>query len=107
RLSVMTQLLCGAEMLFEVPPEAFDPQPRVQSAIVRLTPLAEARVPQEERKRFDQLVSTAFSQRRKTLRNTLKPLLSAEAIAATGVDPTRRAETLSIEEFIDLAAQLP
>lgn len=105
RLGVMTQLSCHTEMLFEVPPEAFDPQPKVQSAIVRLTPLAAPRVPMSERKQFERVVTTAFSQRRKTLRNTLKPLLSADAIAAAGIDPGRRAETLSIDEFSCLTAQ--
>ena len=107
RLGVMTQLSCCTEMLFEVPPEAFDPQPKVQSAIVRLTPLAEQRVPDGQRKDFERVVTAAFSQRRKTLRNTLGPLLAAEAIAAAGIDPGRRAETLSIDEFAALTAQLP
>ncbi|MEM1190951.1 MAG: 16S rRNA (adenine(1518)-N(6)/adenine(1519)-N(6))-dimethyltransferase RsmA [Pseudomonadota bacterium] len=107
RLGVMTQLSCRTEMLFEVPPEAFDPQPKVQSAIVRLTPLAVPRVPLSERQQFERVVTTAFSQRRKTLRNALKPLLSSDVITAAGIDPGRRAETLSIDEFISLTAELP
>jgi len=106
RLSVMVQYRCAVEKLLHVPPGAFTPAPRVDSAVVRLTPHAAAPV-EAAPQALEKLVAQAFSQRRKTLRNTLKPLLTAEAISTTGIDPQRRAETLSLAEFAALARSLP
>ena len=105
RLSVMVQYRCKVEKLFLVPPGAFTPAPKVDSAIVRLEPHAVPPV-DVDAAALEKLVAQAFSQRRKTLRNTLKGLLDAETIEAAGIDPQRRAETLSLEEFAALARRL-
>lgn len=101
RLSVMTQYRCDVEALLDVPPEAFFPAPKVQSAVVRLTP----HPPRVDTgpNTLARVVSAAFAQRRKTLRNTLSSLLSATQIEAAGINPTRRAETLTLAEFAALA----
>lgn len=103
RLTVAMQYHCRVEALMEVPPESFSPVPKVNSAVVRLTPYSEPPVTVHNVRLFEKLVTQAFSQRRKTLRNTLKAMLSAEKMASLGVDPKRRAETLSLEEFACLA----
>ena len=107
RLSVMLQRYCYLEPLLEVPPESFDPAPKVDSAVVRMIPKPLAdRLPVDEA-RLQQVVNAAFSQRRKMVRNTLKPLLDSAQIEAAGVDPTERAEHLSEADFVALANQLP
>jgi 16S rRNA (adenine1518-N6/adenine1519-N6)-dimethyltransferase len=103
RLSVMLQARFRVEKLFIVPPGAFNPAPKVDSAIVRLTPLATEQIAWDNQTRFASVVTQAFSQRRKTLRNTLKGLIDAVAMQAIGIDPGRRAETLSVAEFAALA----
>ena len=103
RLSVMTQYYCKVEALFEVPPTAFFPAPKVDSAIVRLVPYKNLPVTVNNTDKFDQVVKAAFGMRRKTLRNALKPLFSAEQISAAGIDPAARAEQLSLESFATLA----
>ncbi|WP_355659776.1 16S rRNA (adenine(1518)-N(6)/adenine(1519)-N(6))-dimethyltransferase RsmA [Halomonas salifodinae] len=103
RLSVMAQYHCRVDSLFVVPPEAFVPRPKVDSAIVRLMP--HERLPHRARDEallFD-LVREAFGQRRKTLRNNLKGRISAEALGELGIDPGRRPQTLSVEEFVRIA----
>ena len=104
RLGVMAQFQCEVEQLFEVPPEAFFPPPKVQSAIVRLTPRQTPRWAQVNREKLTQVVSRAFAQRRKTLRNNFKNWLTAGQLEAAGVDPTARAETLNIDHFVALAS---
>jgi 16S rRNA (adenine1518-N6/adenine1519-N6)-dimethyltransferase len=103
RLGIMAQYACRVESLFEVPPEAFTPRPRVHSAVVRLIPYRESPWPTCDRRRLARVVQAAFAQRRKTLRNTLKGLIDAEGLAALGIDPGARAETLGLEQFIALA----
>ncbi len=103
RLSVMVQYHCCVERLFTVPPGAFNPPPKVHSAIVRLTPYREKPVTVRSEVGLRRLVAQAFGQRRKTLRNNLKPLLDSAAIEAQGIDPGRRPETLSLREFAALA----
>ena len=103
RLSIMVQYRCRVEKLFTVPPEAFNPPPKVFSAIVRLTPYETLPISAKDEKLLAQLVNQAFQQRRKTLRNNLKKLLSAELIESQGIDPGRRPETLSLEEYVRLA----
>jgi 16S rRNA (adenine1518-N6/adenine1519-N6)-dimethyltransferase len=103
RLSVMMQFHCQVESLFVVPPEAFTPPPKVDSAVVRLIPYATPPVAVTDIKLLDLLVTQAFSQRRKTLRNTLRDYLSSEQMQTLGIDPGRRAETLSLDEFAALA----
>jgi len=99
RLSVMVQCLCAVELLFTVGPGAFKPAPKVESAVVRLNPHRQPPVRIADKKRFAAVVNQAFSQRRKTLRNALKGLLSAEQIAALAIDPRRRPETLSLADY--------
>lgn len=103
RLSVMVQYYCRVERLFMVPPGAFHPVPKVDSAVVRLVPYREPPVQVSDEERFARLVAQAFSQRRKTLRNTLRGWVSAETMAALDIDPGRRAETLTLDEFAALA----
>ncbi len=103
RLSVMLQARFRVMKLFNVPPGAFNPPPKVDSAVVRLAPLAAEAVPYRDAQRFAEIVARAFGQRRKTLRNTLKGLVEAEVMAGLGIDPQRRGETLSVEEFARLA----
>jgi len=102
RLSVMLQARCTVIPLFAIGPGAFRPPPKVDSAIVRLVPLAQ---PPDiaDQAVFARLVAAAFAQRRKTLRNGLKGLLSAEAIAGLGIDPGARAEQLALDDFVRLA----
>ena len=103
RLSVMLQYRFEMKRMFDVPPGAFTPPPKVDSAIVRLVPLPTTRLRAVNEERFANFVSAGFGQRRKTLGNTLKPFLSADVIASLGIDPKRRAETLSVAEFVALA----
>jgi len=109
RLSIMLQYYCQPQHLFNVPREAFQPAPKVDSAILRLTPHAQPPITLNDEKLFAQLVAQAFSQRRKTLRNCIKTYLSAEQIESVGINPTARPETLSLEEFAKLSniAELP
>jgi 16S rRNA (adenine1518-N6/adenine1519-N6)-dimethyltransferase len=103
RLSVMVQYRCAVEKLFDVAPGAFTPPPQVDSAVVRLVPHAAPPVAVNDPDRFARLVQAAFASRRKVLRNTLKNFLNAEEMQALGIDPTRRAETLSLAEFAALS----
>ncbi len=106
RLSIMTQYFCRVEPLFEVPPGAFSPQPKVQSAIVRLVPYSELPHPAKSVERLQTVVRTAFNQRRKTLRNALQTLVSAEQIEALGINAGARPETLPLSAFVMLADSL-
>jgi len=103
RLSVMCQVYCQVTHLFNVPPEAFIPAPRVQSSFVRLVPHGTSPVTIRDMPAFERLVSQAFSMRRKTLRNCLKGLLDSSQIEAAGIDPGLRPETLGVAEFAALA----
>jgi 16S rRNA (adenine1518-N6/adenine1519-N6)-dimethyltransferase len=104
RLTVMLAPWLEARHLFDVGPGAFTPAPRVWSAVARLTVRREPAFPVPSA--FARIVSAAFSQRRKTLRNALRPLLDVQAIEAAGVDPGARPETLSPGDFARVAAQL-
>lgn len=106
RLSVMLQWRLRVEKLFDVRPGAFTPPPKVDSAVVRLTPHRMPPVAVHDAAVFARVVQAAFAQRRKTLRNNLKGVLEAEALAALGIDPQRRAETLTLLEFSVLANAL-
>ena len=103
RLSVMLQAWCEVTPLFTVGPGAFRPPPKVDSTVVRLGPRPPASVPIDDRARFGAIVRAAFGQRRKTLRNALGGLLSADAIAAAGIEPGQRAEQLEVADFIALS----
>lgn len=106
RLSVMMQYYCETELLFDVPPESFDPAPQVMSAIVRLVPHRQPPVAVNDMSKLNRVVTQAFSQRRKTLRNSLKKLIPEEDIVALGIDPTLRAENISLADFARLSNQL-
>jgi 16S rRNA (adenine1518-N6/adenine1519-N6)-dimethyltransferase len=106
RLSVMLQLACRVEPLIAVPPGAFRPPPKVDSAVVRLVPLPREERPMAHQAMIARLVRAAFGQRRKTLSNSLHGLASADAMAAVGIDPGKRAEQLPPQAFVRLAAQL-
>jgi 16S rRNA (adenine1518-N6/adenine1519-N6)-dimethyltransferase len=103
RLSVMLQYRFAMDALFDVPPGAFSPPPKVDSSVVRMVPLGEARPVARDEALFGQLVASAFSQRRKTLRNAVRALAGDSAFARAGIDAARRGETLSVAEFIALA----
>ncbi|WP_370981245.1 16S rRNA (adenine(1518)-N(6)/adenine(1519)-N(6))-dimethyltransferase RsmA [Agaribacterium sp. ZY112] len=107
RLSVMAQYWCETEDLFDVPPECFDPAPKVVSAIVRLTPHKNLPYPAQSFEELERVVKLAFSQRRKTLRNALKPLLETlPENTELCVDLGCRAEQLGLEQFVALANQI-
>ncbi len=103
RLSVMVQAQCEAIKLFTVGAGAFQPAPKVASAVVCLRPHSTPPVDIADRKVFAEVVRAAFAHRRKTLRNNLKDLLPVGIMPAIGIDPGRRAETLSLAEFASLA----
>lgn len=103
RLSIMCQYHCAVTALFTVPPQAFKPVPRVESAFVRLRPLAEPPVAVSNEDTFRRVVAQAFSQRRKTLRNSLKTMMTAEMIVEAGVEPGLRAEALSLQDYAALS----
>jgi 16S rRNA (adenine1518-N6/adenine1519-N6)-dimethyltransferase len=102
RLSVMLQSRFAVEKLFRVPAGAFHPVPLVDSAVVRLRPL-ETRPILRDSATFEAVVSAAFGQRRKTLRNALQRLIGAERLHALGIDPGARGETLSVPQFAAIA----
>jgi 16S rRNA (adenine1518-N6/adenine1519-N6)-dimethyltransferase len=103
RLSVMVQYRFYVEALFEVPPEAFYPAPKVVSAVVRLIPKPAAERKARDETRLEKLVQQAFSQRRKMLRSTLKQEVPDTAWVDLQINSERRAETLSLDEFVALA----
>ncbi len=103
RLSVMLQLRFRMARLFVVPPGAFSPAPQVSSAIVRMLPRPVAELPALAEASFARVVTAAFGQRRKTLRNALADVLDEAAIRACGIDPGVRAETLPVAAFVRLA----
>jgi 16S rRNA (adenine1518-N6/adenine1519-N6)-dimethyltransferase len=103
RLSVMLQYRFAMTRLFVVPPGAFTPPPKVDSAIVHMVPLDAVRLRAQDEARFAAMVMAGFGQRRKTLGNTLKPFMTATQVSDCGIDPQRRAETLSVAEFVRLA----
>lgn len=102
RLGIMAQYHCRAEKLFEVYPESFFPRPKVVSAVVRLTPHAEPPVAADPEV-LRRVVATAFSQRRKTLRNSVRTLFDEAELLGLGIDPNARAETLTLEQYARLA----
>jgi len=106
RLSVMLQLRCTVEPLLHVPPGAFRPPPKVESAVVRLVPLPAQQLPDVDFALVEKLVRAAFGQRRKTLSNALSDRASAADIVAAGLDPRARAEQLAPEAYVALARVL-
>ncbi|MBL0168361.1 MAG: 16S rRNA (adenine(1518)-N(6)/adenine(1519)-N(6))-dimethyltransferase RsmA [Propionivibrio sp.] len=106
RLSVMLQYRFVMDWLLDVPPQSFDPVPKVDSALVRLIPRAPEDLSARDETRFAALVSAAFAQRRKMLRNNLKGILSEAGFEQLGIAPTARAEELSVEDYIRIANAL-
>ena len=106
RLSVMIQYYCDTELVFYVPPESFNPIPKVMSAIIKLIPHAKPPVEIDDITILNKVVTSAFSQRRKTIRNSLKKLLTEEQIIALDIDPTLRAEAISLAEFALLSRHI-
>lgn len=104
RLSVMLQWRYYMELMFVVPPTAFDPPPRVDSAIVRMIPLPNP-LPCDQAK-LEQVVLKAFSQRRKVIRNCLAGMFSESDLLEAGVDPQARPETIPLEQYVALANRL-
>ncbi|NNC54157.1 MAG: 16S rRNA (adenine(1518)-N(6)/adenine(1519)-N(6))-dimethyltransferase RsmA, partial [Pseudomonadales bacterium] len=103
RLSVMLQYFASVERLFSVPSSAFSPRPAVESAILRIAPYAEPPCKADNEALLSTLVTAAFAQRRKTLRNTLKAFCSAEQLELLSIDPGARAETLHVGDFVKIA----
>jgi 16S rRNA (adenine1518-N6/adenine1519-N6)-dimethyltransferase len=101
RLSVMLQWRYQMDLLFIVPPTAFDPPPKVESAIVRMRPLAQ---PLEcDQHRLEQVVTKAFSQRRKVIRNCVAGMFTENDLINAGIDPQTRPETVSLDQYVALA----
>ena len=111
-LSVLTQIYCDVRLAIRVPPGAFRPPPKVDSAVVHLRVLPNPRVPLADARRFHTVVRASFAQRRKMLANALAASLGLElaqaraAAVRAGIDPARRAETLTIQEFASLTEQV-
>ena len=106
RLSVMLQYRFDMELLLEVAPDAFSPPPQVDSAVVRLRPRPQAQLTAASEAGLAQVVRRAFSQRRKTLRNSLAGLLEADDYAALGIAPGLRAENLAVADFVAISNRL-
>jgi 16S rRNA (adenine1518-N6/adenine1519-N6)-dimethyltransferase len=103
RLSIMVQYQCEAAQLFIVPPEAFDPKPKVESAIIYLRPLTKfvgGDIPIDA---LNAVVTQAFSQRRKTISNTLKNIVSQSVLQAENIDLKQRPETISVEQYVAIS----
>ena len=103
RLSIMCQYFCEVESLIDVPPSAFTPAPKVNSAIVRLTPRATREPTIEDASLMGDLLRAAFSKRRKTLRNALRGYVTDEGFEALGIDPAQRPENLDVTTWVQCA----
>ena len=103
RLSVMLQYYLHMEYLITVPPEAFEPAPKVESAFVRCTPHAALPFIAKDTVLFAKIVMAAFGQRRKTIRNTLKDFLKDEDFEQLKINPQLRAENLSVSNFVGIS----
>ncbi|EHL32460.1 16S rRNA (adenine(1518)-N(6)/adenine(1519)-N(6))-dimethyltransferase RsmA [Legionella drancourtii] len=103
RLTVMLQYHCDVDYLFAVPPEAFEPRPKVDSAVVRLVPYEKSPFESVAVEQLERLVASAFAMRRKTLNNNLKGIISAEQLLDLGIDGGRRPEQISVAEYVQLA----
>ena len=103
RLSLMAQLWCETTALFDIPPDAFDPPPKVDSAVVRLVPRPAPAWQIDDLATFEETVRLAFAQRRKMLRKTFAHWMNAAELEALAIDPTARAETLDGAAFARLA----
>ena len=103
RLTIMVQYQCSVSILFDVPPESFSPAPKVNSAVVCLKPYRVSPYAPVEQAVLREVVTRAFSMRRKTLANNFRGLLTAEELSAIELNPTARPEQISLEEYVRLA----
>lgn len=103
RLSVMAQYYCQVIPVLEVPPTAFRPAPKVDSAVVRLAPYAQPPYPVSDMRALARITSLAFNQRRKTVRNSLDTIFNAEQLRELGIDPISRAENITVAQYCHLA----
>ena len=103
RLSIMVQYYCKTEWLFQVPPSAFYPAPKVESAFVRLIPHPSLPFPARNLLLLQDIVRIAFNQRRKTLSNALKVYLSSDDFATLQLNPKSRPENLSVEDYVKIS----
>lgn len=106
RLSVMAQYYCNVIPVLEVPPSAFTPPPKVDSAVVRLVPHATMPHPVKDVRVLSRITTEAFNQRRKTIRNSLGNLFSVEVLTGMGIDPAMRAENISVAQYCQMANYL-
>ena len=106
RLSVMLQYYFAMEHLVNVPKESFEPEPKVESSFVRLIPYEQYPFIANNIKQFARIVKEAFSQRRKTIRNTLKSFISENDFEKIGINPQLRAENLSVSDFVKISNYL-
>lgn len=106
RLSVMAQFYAQMTQLFDVPPSAFNPPPKVESSVIRLLPKRLDATSIQLSERLDTITRCAFGQRRKTLRNALSAIMDETQIEAAGVSPAVRAETLPLASFLALAKEI-
>ncbi len=106
RLSVIAQFACQVTALFDVPPQSFEPAPKVMSAIVRLKPKSLSESDQALYPKLKVVVKQAFAMRRKTLRNNLKGLLSDDAFEALAIDPLLRPEAIGVEQYVQMTEYL-
>ncbi len=102
RLSIMMQYQCDAVQLFTVPPEAFEPRPEVDSAIIYLKPLSNRLGGEMPIAALNRVVTQAFSMRRKTISNTLKSIMSLSVLDELDIDFKQRPETISVEQYVDI-----
>lgn len=106
RLSVMSHYYCDTELLFYVDPDAFTPPPKVDSVFLRMTPKAQKTVKAHDTKLLEKVVATAFNQRRKTLRNSLRSLLDEAGFEALNIDLKKRAQDLTVDEYVVISNHL-
>ncbi len=103
RLSIMTQYYCDAQLLFLVPPEAFFPIPKVESAVVQLSPRQQPFLQANHIDQLENIVRVAFSYRRKTIANALKKMLTTTEFDSLSIDPYKRPQDLSLDEYVKIA----
>ena len=103
RLSIMMQYYCEVSELFVVPPTAFTPQPKVDSAIIYLRPITANHRAEVDITKLDKVVTAAFTKRRKTIANTLKNIISPSQIEECGIELSQRPETITLQQYIHLA----
>jgi 16S rRNA (adenine1518-N6/adenine1519-N6)-dimethyltransferase len=106
RLSVMSQYFCDNDYLFTVPAEAFDPPPKVESAVVRLTPRIQTPLSEKQFDWFSRVVKEAFNYRRKKLGNCLQRFIKPQGLAALDINPNARPQEISVSEFIRISAAI-